>query len=113
MVATRAVDVRKGAEELSALVPETMIADPFSGAVYVFRASVRTGQAGLLGWDGSLLFAKRMEDGVFHWPKIEDGVTRLSAAQLSALLEGLARRRRRSNRADLRGRRVCRAGRQA
>jgi transposase len=28
-------------------------------------------------------------DGQFRWPKIEDGVMLLSAAQLSALLEGL------------------------
>jgi len=39
------------------------------------------------------LFAKRLEDGVFRWPKIEDGVMRLSAAELSALLEGLDWRR--------------------
>jgi transposase len=30
-----------------------------------------------------------LEDGKFRWPKIEDGVMRLSPAQLSALLEGL------------------------
>lgn len=36
---------------------------------------------------------KRLEDGVFRWPKIEDGVMWLSAAQLSALLEGLDWRR--------------------
>jgi transposase len=42
-------------------------------------------------WDGTglRLFAKRLEDGICRWPKIEDGVMRLSAAQLSALLEGL------------------------
>jgi transposase len=38
MVATKPVDFRKGAESLAALVRETMGADPFSGAVYVFRA---------------------------------------------------------------------------
>ena len=38
MVATKPVDFRKGAEGLAALVRETMQADPFSGAVYVFRA---------------------------------------------------------------------------
>lgn len=38
MVATKPVDFRKGAEGLAALVHETMGADPFSGAVYVFRA---------------------------------------------------------------------------
>ena len=39
------------------------------------------------------LFAKRLEDGWFRWPKVEDGVIRLTAAQLSALLEGLDWRR--------------------
>jgi len=38
MVATQPVDFRKGADGLAALVRETMGADPFSGAVYVFRA---------------------------------------------------------------------------
>jgi transposase len=42
---------------------------------------------------GMCLFAKRFEDGIFRWPKIEDGVMCLSAAQLSALLEGLDWRR--------------------
>lgn len=32
------VDIRKGAEGLAALVHESTGADPFSGAVYVFRA---------------------------------------------------------------------------
>jgi transposase len=32
------VDFRKGAEALAALVREMMGADPFSGAVFVFRA---------------------------------------------------------------------------
>ena len=94
MVATRPVDFRKGAEGLSALVRETMTADPFSGAVYVFRAK-RADRIKLIFWDGTglCLFAKRLEDGIFRWPKIEDGVMRLSAAQLSALLEGLDWRR--------------------
>ncbi len=38
MEATRPVDFRKRAEGLAALVRESMQADPFSGAVYVFRA---------------------------------------------------------------------------
>jgi transposase len=90
MVATRPVDFRKGAKGLSALVREIMAADPFSGTVYVFRAK-RADRIKLVFWDGTglCLFAKRLEDGIFRWPKIEDGVMRLSAAQLSALLEGL------------------------
>jgi transposase len=94
LVATRPVDFRKGAEGLAALVRETMGADPFSGAVYVFRAK-RADRVKLVFWDGTgvCLFAKRLEDGQFRWPKVQDGVLRLSAAQLSALLEGLDWRR--------------------
>jgi transposase len=94
MVATKPVDFRKGAEGLAALVRETMTADPFSGAVYVFRAK-RADRVKLIFWDGTgvCLFAKRLEDGKFRWPRIQDGVIRLSPAQLSALLEGLDWRR--------------------
>jgi transposase len=94
MVATRPVDFRKGAEGLAALVREDMKSDPFSGAVYVFRAR-RADRVKLIFWDGTgvCLFAKRLEDGEFRWPKIEDGVIRLTAAQLSALIEGLDWRR--------------------
>jgi transposase len=94
MVATKPVDFRKGAEGLAALVCETMAADPFSGAVYVFRAK-RADRIKLVFWDGTglCLFAKRLEDGIFRWPNIENGVMKLSAAQLSALLEGLDWRR--------------------
>ncbi len=94
MVATKPVDFRKGVDGLAALVRETMAADPFDGAIYVFRAK-RTDRVKLVFWDGTgvCLFAKRLEDGEFHWPKIADGVMRLSAAQFSALLEGLDWRR--------------------
>ena len=90
MVATKPVDFRKGMEGLAALVREHMKADPFSGSVYVFRAK-RADRIKLVFWDGTglCLFAKRLEEGVFRWPKIEDGVLRLSSGQLSALLEGL------------------------
>ena len=94
MVATKPVDFRKGAEGLAALVREEMKSDPFTGAVYVFRAR-RADRVKLIFWDGTgvCLFAKRLEDGEFRWPKIEDGVIRLTAAQLSALIEGLDWRR--------------------
>ena len=94
MIATKPVDFRKGSEGLAALVREEMKADPFCGTVYVFRAK-RADRVKLIFWDGTgvCLFAKRLEDGEFRWPKMQDGVLRLSAAQLSALLEGLDWRR--------------------
>jgi len=60
MMATKPVDFRKGAEGLAALVRETMKSDPFSGAVYVFRAK-RADRVKLIYWDGTgvCLFAKR------------------------------------------------------
>jgi transposase len=90
LVATKPVDFRKGMNGLAALVKERLSADPFSGVIYVFR-SKRSDRIKLLFWDGSgvCLFAKRLEGGKFRWPRIEDGVMRLSAAQLSALVEGL------------------------
>ena len=94
LVATKPVDFRKGAEGLAALVLDQIRLDPFSGMVFVFRAK-RADRIKLLWWDGSgvCLLSKRLEDGLFRWPKAQDGTIRLSAAQLSALLEGLDWRR--------------------
>ena len=90
VVATRPVDFRKGMDGLAALVQAELSSDPFSGVIYVFRAK-RADRVKLLFWDGTglCLLTKRLEGAKFHWPRIEDGVMRLSPAQLSALLEGL------------------------
>lgn len=94
LVATKPVDFRKGAEGLAALVREEMRVDPFGGAIFVFRAK-RTDRIKLIFWDGTglCLYAKRLEEGEFRWPKVQDGAIRLTAAQLGALLEGLDWRR--------------------
>ena len=90
LIATRPVDFRKGMDGLAALVKERLGADPFSGAIFVFRAK-RADRVKLICWDGTglCLFAKRLEQGTFRWPKIEDGTMRLTSAQLAALIEGL------------------------
>lgn len=90
LVATRPVDFRKGMDGLAALVQQQLGADPYGGVVYVFRAR-RADRVKLLHWDGTglVLVSKRLEAGQFRWPRIKDGVMRLTPAQLSALLEGL------------------------
>ena len=90
LVATKPVDFRRQADTLAALVQEALRENPYSGSIYVFRPK-RTNRVKLLWWDGTglCLLSKRMEGSQFRWPRIEDGVMRLSAAQLSALVEGL------------------------
>ena len=48
--------------------------------IYVFRAK-RADKIKLLYWDGTgmVLMAKTLEQGVFRWPKIQDGAMRLWA----------------------------------
>ena len=90
LVATRPVDFCKGMDGLAALVAEHLGSDAFSGVVYVFRAK-RADRVKLVYWDGTglCLLAKRLEQGTFRWPRIADGVMRLTPAQLGALIEGL------------------------
>jgi len=89
-VATRPVDFRKGIDGLALAVQEMLGHDPFCGAIFVFRAK-RADRIKLLVWDqtGMVLVHKRLEGGKFVWPQVHDGVMKMSAAQLSALFEGL------------------------
>jgi len=100
-VATKPVDFRKGLDGLSAVVQEQLKLDPFSGAIFVFRAK-RADRVKILVWDGTglTMIYKRLEGAKFSWPRIKDGVMRLSMAQLSALFEGLAWQRVHSRRVE-------------
>ena len=75
---------------MAGLVSEVIGRSARSGALFVFRGR-RGDLIKVLWWsgDGLCLFAKRLEDGRFRWPKIEDGVMRLTPSQFSALIEGL------------------------
>jgi len=94
MLATRSVDFRKGHDGLAALVKNELHRDPFTGTVYVFR-SRKADRLKLIYWDGSglVMAYKRLEDGVFAWPEIRDGIMNLSHAQFEALFSGLDWRR--------------------
>ena len=94
LLATRPVDFRKGAHSLAALAAEMLGADPFSGAVLVFR-SRRADRVKVLVWDGSglVLVWKQLEGGAFRWPPVVDGVLRLTAVEFAALFDGIDWRR--------------------
>ena len=94
LLATRPVDFRKGAHSLAALAAEVLGADPFSGAVLVFR-SRRADRVKILVGDGSglVLVWKQLEGGAFRWPPVVDGVLRLTAVEFAALFDGIDWRR--------------------
>jgi transposase len=73
------VDFRKGHDGLAALAERELDLDPHSGIIVVFRAK-RVDRIKVLLWDGSglVLCHKRLEQGKFAWPKIQDAVMRLS-----------------------------------
>jgi transposase len=90
LIATRPVDFRKGAEGLACLAREVLGQDPFAGTVIVFR-SRRADRVKLIAWDGTglVMVWKSLDEGMFKWPPVVDGVMKLSTAQLAALLDGL------------------------
>ena len=94
LLATKPVDFRKGAHSLAALAAEVLGADPFSGAVLVFR-SRRADRIKILVWDGSglVLVWKQLEGGAFRWPPVVDGVLRLTPVEFAALFDGIDWRR--------------------
>ncbi len=87
-------DMRRGFDGLAALVKSSILEDPFSGHVFVFRGR-RGDRVKVLWWsgDGMCMFAKRLENGHFVWPEAKTGSVHLSSAQLSMLLEGIDWRR--------------------
>ncbi len=88
LVATRPVDFRKGMDGLAGFVKPWHCRESERKAHYVTSLADRVK---LLMWDGSglVLVSKRLGEGKFRWPRVEDGVMRLSPGQLTALLEGL------------------------
>ena len=66
--------------------------DPFHGHLFLFR-SRRGDRLKVLQWDrdGYVLWYKRLEVGVFKWPRIEHGFTsiELRPSEFAMLLDGI------------------------
>lgn len=86
LVATEAVDGRKGIDSLAALCRSHLHVDPFCGSLFIFRS--RSGAAiRILVFDGQgfWLATKRLSKGRFHWWP-EGGVSRTLEAYQAQLL---------------------------
>lgn len=89
-LATAPVDFRKGMDGLAAIVQAEFDLDPFSGAIFIFRAK-RSDRLKIVVWDGNglVLIYKRIEGAGFVWPKQHNGTISLARSQFEALFEGL------------------------
>ena len=98
-------DMRRSFDGLARMAEEHLGADPRSGHLFVFR-NRRGDRVKILYWDrdGYALWYKRLEEGVFHFPKAPGGALTWTPAELALVLEGI----------DVRGaRRLKRFGRPA
>jgi transposase len=86
-LAVEACDMRKGFEGLLGLVDERLQEDIRCGALFVFSNKRRT-RLKVLYFDGTglWLMTKRLEQGTFAWPKLEE----IGAAKLSLRPEAFA-----------------------
>jgi transposase len=89
LLAVEPADFRKGIDGLAAVCRQALEADPFSGALFVFRN--RSGTAiKVLAYDGQgyWLMQKRLSSGRFRWwpTSAKEKVKGLEAHQLQLLL---------------------------
>lgn len=94
VLVTGPIDFRAGINKLASLVSNAMGRNPYDGHVFVFR-SKRADRLKLLHFDGSgmILLTKWLEGSKFAWPPIQDGVIKLTSAQMILLLGGMDWRR--------------------
>ena len=83
-------DLRKGIDGLSAMVQQEFDLDPFTNTLFLFCGRRRDRIKGLY-WeqDGFILLYKRLERGVYQWPRNEREVRLLTPQQYRWLMEGL------------------------
>lgn len=95
-IAIEPVDMRFGFERLGGIVRERMRREPRSRALFVFFGRRRQ-TVKVLSWDGTgtVLWYKRLDDGVFEIPRPErqgDASIVVSEAAFEAIFAGLTTR---------------------
>lgn len=84
-------DMRKSIDGLAAIVQESFKLDPFSNSIFVFCNKNRN-KIKILHWEhnGFWLHYRRLEKGIFQWPKENNSTIILSNRELQWLLNGLS-----------------------
>ncbi len=83
-------DLRRGIDGLAAIVQGKLELNPYNSALFLFCGHKRDRIKGLL-WegDGFLLLYKRLDNGVFRWPRNETEAKQLSSREIGWLFDGL------------------------
>lgn len=84
-------DMRKAIDGLAAIVEGVLGENPCNGGLYLFCGKRRERLKALV-WekDGYVLLYKRLNNGVFQWPRSETQARELTPQQIRWLLEGLS-----------------------
>ena len=83
-------DLRRGIDGLAELVRQQFRLNPFSNTLFLFCGRKRD-RIKALYWEGNgfLLLYKRLEQGVYQWPRSESEARELTPQQYRWLMEGL------------------------
>ena len=83
-------DLRKGIDGLALLVRQEFDLDPFTNTLFLFCGRRRDRIKGLY-WEGNgfVLVYKRLEEGVYQWPRSENEARQITPQQYRWLMEGL------------------------
>ena len=84
-------DMRSSIDGLAGIVKQNFGLEPCSGSLFLFCGRRRDRMKALL-WedDGFLLMYKRLDNGVFQWPRSESEAKLLTQEQFVWLMQGLS-----------------------
>ncbi len=91
VIATGRTDLRRGIDGLIALIRLNYGMDPINGTLFLFCGTKRDRIKGLLfEGDGFCLVYKRLNDGVFQWPRNDSEARDISPEQFRRLMDGFS-----------------------
>jgi transposase len=89
-IAAEATDMRRSFDRLAEMTRHVIGQDPLAGHFFVFFNRPRD-RVKILVWErgGFAIWYKRLEEGSFKLPPLQNGVIELDAAELTLILEGI------------------------